>query len=300
MIKYLDINLIKMNNIFETRYSAKEEQECKPLKENLDSYFQHYDAELRQQYGQEYVEKLQVIETDLHNLPIAHTTNIQHIEQILANGLKTFSHRGETNYSKSAIFQQDHQYGLDNYVFANIGFCPSYGSEKGRVTILLDDSVVEQKGSFFTFHDLVAATWDDDPRFRAFGERIRKQFPQEKLPLSAVYGILARAFLKSGKTIDEFLQDRYLGFPKAYDPDFQNTNSGSPEIKIAGIVLPDNFIGYVVRDEETRQSLLSKGVTSEEIILSTDSANDKRLIYEYKIKLLQQEDIRSKIKNVLK
>lgn len=274
---------------FESKYRPEAANERNPFQENLDRYFQYYDDELRQQYGQEYDEKLRETEANLRSLPIAHTTNIQHIEQILSNGLKPFSHRGESNYSKSAIFQQDHQYGLTNYVFANIGFCPSYGPEKGRITILLDDAVTEQKGSFFTFHDLVAATWDDDPRFRAFGERIRKQFPQEKLPLDAVFGILARTFLKSGKTMDEFLQDKYSGFPKALDPDFQNTNGGSPEIKIAGAVLPNNFIGYVVRDDETRQSLLIKGVADEKIILSTDLATEKRLIYEYKMNLLTKD-----------
>ena len=232
----------------------------------------------------------QTMETDLRNLPIAHTTNIQHIEQILTSGLKPFSHRGETNNSKSAIFQQDHQYGLTNYVFANIGFCPSYGPEKGRVTILLDDDVAEQQGSFFTFHDLVAATWDDDPNFRAFGERIRRQFPQEKLPLDAVYGILARTFLQSGKTIDDFLNEKYSGFPRAYDPDFQNTNGGSPEIKISGVVSPDRFIGFIVKDEETRQALLAQGIDESKIILSTDPATEKRLIYDYKTNLSKKTE----------
>ena len=196
-------------NTFESKYRQEEVQERNPLQENLDRYFHHYDAELKQEYGQEYNKKLQVMETNLLNLPIAHTTNIQHFDKILSGGLKPFSHRGESNYSKSAIFKQDHQYKLTNYVFANIGFCPTYGPYVGCVTILLDDTVIEQEGSFFTFHDLVAATWDDDLRFRAFGERIRRQFPQEKIPLNAVYKILARTFLKSGKSIEEFLQDEY-------------------------------------------------------------------------------------------
>jgi len=276
-------------NKFESKYRPGETNESNFLQENLDRYFQYYDDELRQQYGQEYNERLQAMETDLRNLPIAHTTNIQHIEAILASGLIPFSHRGETNYSKSAIFQQDHQYGLDNYVFANIGFCPPYGPEKGRITILLDDSITEQDGSFFTFHDLVAATWNNDPNFKAFADRIKRQFPKEKLPLRAIFGILARTFLKSGKTIDKFLQERYSGFPPAYDPDFQHTNSGSPEIKIAGGVAPDKFIGYVVRDDETRQSLLAKGIPDEKIILSTDPADEKRLIYEYKMNLSKKD-----------
>jgi len=275
---------------FESQFKP-ETAERNPLEENLLNYTQRYDAELAEKYGEdEYRKRLQEVELELRGLPIVHSTNSAHIGLVLQSGLKPFSHRGEKNYAKSAIFEYDHQYGLDNYVFAQIGYCPSYGPEKGRVTILMDDSIAEQSGSFFTFHDLTGillaseqhrqreGRYEPDP----YADRIKKQYDKEKLPLSAIYGILARTFLKSGKTLDEFLQEKYSGFPPAYDPDFQNTNGGSPEIKIAGVVSPDKFIGFVVKDEETRQSLLSQGITEDKIILSVDPTQERTLIYEYK------------------
>ncbi|MGI8420203.1 MAG: hypothetical protein ACR2LN_06215 [Candidatus Levyibacteriota bacterium] len=275
---------------FESQFQP-ERKEGNPLEENLVSYFQKYDSELVEKYGEdEYRKKLEEIELKLRCLPIAHSTNIKDIVPILQSGLKPFSHRGEKNYAKSAIFKYDHQYGLDNYVFAEIGHCPSYGPEKGRVTILIDDSVAEQSGSFFTFHDLTGVLlaseqhrqreerYTPDP----YADRIKQQYYQSKLPLSAAYGILARTFLKSGKTLEQFFQDKYTPFPPAYDPDFTNTNHGSPEIKIGGVVSPDKFIGYVVKDEETRQALLVHGIAEEKIILSTDPTQEKKLIYDYK------------------
>lgn len=275
---------------FESQFQP-ERVERNPLEENLAKYLERYDAELTEKFGKsEYRQKLQEMEEVLRGLPVAHSTNVDHLAAILQSGLKPFSYRGEKNYAKSAIFEYDHQYGLDNYVFAQIGYCPSYGPEKGRVTVLLDDKVSEQTGSFFTFHDLTGILLASEQRRQREGryapdpyaDRIKSQYWQEKLPLSALYEILSRTFLKSGKTLEEFFQDRYSGFPSAYDPDFQNTNHGSPEIKISGAVSPDRFIGFVVKDEETRQALLAQGIDETKIILSTDPAQEKRLIYEFK------------------
>jgi hypothetical protein len=255
--------------------------ESNQFRNNLQAYLNHYDGELINRFGHEYGDRIRSLERDLRNLAIAHTTNINRIDKILKEGLKPFSARGEENYKKSAIFQQDHEHGLVNYVFANIGFCPSYGSDEGRLTILLDDSVVQRKDSFFTFHDLVAATWDNDPTFRAYAKKIAEQLPKEKLPLDMLYKILARTFLKAGKTVDDFLNDTELGFPAAYDPDFKHTNSGSPEIKIAGTVSPNAFKGFVVHDNETKKFLLEKKVPVTKIIMPTDRTDEKKLMYEY-------------------
>lgn len=268
--------------------------EKNPLEENLAKYIKKYDTELTEKFGaNKYRQMLQKMKTVLHGLPIAHSTNVDHLGSVLQSGLKAFAHRSEKNYAKSAIFEYDHQYGLDNYVFAHVGYCPSYGPDKGRVTILLDDSVGEQEGSFFTFHDLTGILLASEEHMQSEGryapdphaDRIKSQYWQERLPLSALYEILARTFLKSGKSLEEFFQDRYSAFPNAYDPDFKNCNHGSPEIKISGVVSPDKFIGFVVTDEQTRQALLDQGIDEKKIILSTDPTTEKRLICEYKTNL---------------
>ena len=156
--------------------------------------------------------------------------------------------------------------------------------------------MAEQSGSFFTFHDLAGILLASERRRQREGiympdpyaDRIKASYWQERLPLRALYAILARTFLKSGKTLEQFLQDRFPGFPEAYDSDFQNTNHGSPEIKISGVVSPDKFIGFVVRDKETFQALLAQGVDKGRIILSSDLATEKRLIYEYKMNILKK------------
>lgn len=95
--------------------------------------------------------------------------------------------------------------------------------------------------------------------------------------------MLARTFLKNKATLDDFFRSKYLAFPPAYDPDFQHTNGGAPEIKIPNVD-PRYFIGYVVKDNDTKQALVSKGIPEEQIILSLNPDDEKRLIYEYKSK----------------
>lgn len=127
--------------------------EANSWSENLSRYLEKYDTELRGECGDGYSKKLSEMERMLQGLPIAHSTNLKHIDNILQSGLQSFISRREKNYANSAIFEYDHQYGLSSYVFASIGYCPLYGNEKGRITILMDDSIRETAG-FFTFHDL--------------------------------------------------------------------------------------------------------------------------------------------------
>lgn len=248
------------------------------LIQNCAKYLAQYDSELFELYGDEYQKMLQETKESLQSLPIAHTTNIAYINSILQQGLLPFAYRKESNYKKSAIFESDKYFGLDNYVFAEIGSCPQYGPTVGRVTILLDDSVIEQQDSFFTFHDLASILLFNENN-NPFVRSIIQQYPQEQLPLNYIYDILARTFLKSRITLEKFMDGN---FPKAYDPDFQHTNSGRPEIKISGIISPEKFIGFVVWDEETKHSLVNHGIENSQIILLTKESNVKKEIYKFK------------------
>lgn len=256
------------------------------LTQNYVKYLEKYDSELFELYGDEYQIRIEEIKESLYGLPISHTTNIAYIPLILQQGLVPFAYRKELNYKKSAIFDYDKQYGLDKYVFAVMGYCSNYGPNIGRVTILLDDSVIGGEDSFFTFHDLTALLSNKENHNNPFVHRIIQQYQQEKIPLKYIYDILSRTFLKSGFTLEAFMESNFPKFPVAYDPDFQHTNFGNPEIKISGIIPPEKFIGFVVWDEETKQCLINYGIEESQIILLTKESNAKKEIYKYKNNLI--------------
>lgn len=251
------------------------------LTQNYIKYLERYDSELLELYGDEYQKRLEKVKNSLYGLPITHTTNIAYIPLILQQGLVPFAYRRELNYKKSAIFDYDKVYGLDKCVFAVIGYCSSYGPNTGRVTILLDDSIIlDVEDSFFTFHDLTAILlFNEGSHNNPFVNRIIHQYQQEKLPLKNIYDILSRTFLKSNFTLETFMENN---FPVAYDPDFQHTNSGNPEIKIPSVIPPEKFIGFVVWDEQTKQSLINCGIEESQVILLTKESNAKKEIYRYK------------------
>ena len=121
------------------------------LTQNYVKYLEKYDSELFELYGDEYQTRIEEVKESLYGLPISNTTNIAYIPLILQQGLVPFAYRKELNYKKSAIFDYDKQYGLDKYVFAVMGYCSNYGPNIGRVTILLDDSVIGGKIPFLHF-----------------------------------------------------------------------------------------------------------------------------------------------------
>lgn len=251
------------------------------IEDNYERYFEKYQSCLISLYGSEYYKHFNDIKEKLCDLPIVHTTNIKHLDSILQLGLLPFSTRRPSSYADTAIFESDKNFGLDNFVFAKIGHCPSYGSSNGSVSILLDDSIIEQPNSFFTFYDITALILFNE-RNSTFLRKVLSQLPYERLPLNKIYDILSFTFLLSGKKIEDFLNSKLPNFPPAYNPDFESTNHGNPEIKIAGGVNPDKFIGFVVWEDETKNRLINYGVPLEKIIVLSKDISEKRVLYEYK------------------
>ncbi|MBP9780034.1 hypothetical protein KBD33_05440 [Candidatus Gracilibacteria bacterium] len=261
-------NLVNANNVPET---------------NVSKYLQKYDELLRTMYGDKFSEMISKMEEVLRGLPITHSTHIDKLDSILVEGLKSYKGRGTNSYAGSGIFKFDHQYGLDRFVFAKIGVCPPYGEEAGRVTILMDDGVLDMDG-FFTFYDLtgflLASERRDIYQPDPYADRIRKQYPESKLSNRAIYQILARTFLVNRKGLDDFFKIDFDGFPPALDPDFEHTNGGSPEIKLPQ-VSPKHFIGFAVGNNEIKEQLMQKGIPSNKILVIKKGMNVKKILYEF-------------------
>ncbi len=261
-------NLVNANNVPET---------------NVSKYLQKYDELLRTMYWDKFSEMISKMEEVLRWLPITHSTHIDKLDSILVEWLKSYKWRGTNSYAWSGIFKFDHQYWLDRFVFAKIGVCPPYGEEAWRVTILMDDWVLDMDG-FFTFYDLtwflLASERRDIYQPDPYADRIRKQYPESKLSNRAIYQILARTFLVNRKWLDDFFKIDFDWFPPALDPDFEHTNWWSPEIKLPQ-VSPKHFIGFAVWNNETKEQLIQKWVPSDKILVIEKWMNVKKILYEF-------------------
>lgn len=253
--------------------------------ENYQSYLDYYYKKIREKYpnytDKDIADLIRNLEDFYSSLPIMHSTTVDKIDMILSEGLKSYNMRSSDNRKGSSIFDIDIQMGLSNYVFANIGRIPTYGSDKNRVTLLLSDDVCTED-SFFTFIDIAQMYHFDSIRER---NRILLQYAKSTLPLNKLWNILSLNALASRRGIEG---DNY--FPFAIDPDFIHQNGGQPEIKIAGYVEPDKIMGFIVEgsnSSELRRALEAKGINSECILQLADDNDKCKKLIEFKQKLLE-------------
>ena len=205
---------------------------------------------------------------------------------ILNEGLKSFNNRLPKNRKGSSIFDIDIEMGLSNYVFADIGRIPIYGSEDKRITLLLSDRLCTED-NYFTFIDLAMIYHFSGHDIHSMRERnrIKAQYSKSCLPLNKIWNILSLNALASRTGIQK---DNF--FPLAIDPDFVHQNGGHPEIKIANSVEKDNILGFVVEgnnSEELKEKLESKGIKSECILVINPNDDKNKQLIEFKRKLVE-------------
>ena len=257
--------------------------------ENYTRYLNYYLKRIREKYPNLSDAKLDEEkrrEEDFYrSMPILHSTSIDNIDSILKTGLQSFRKRGASNYSRSAIFEVDHLYGLDSYVFANIGKIPPYGSDKTRVTLVISDEVCTSE-NFFTFRDLAMSIHfsGNDIYLMQEANRIRVQYNDSRLPLNQIWSILGLNSLASRE-----LNGKRKTFPYAIDPDFMHQNGGIPEIKI-GSVSPDKILGFIIKgtmSDSLRGELEAKGIDCNRILQIDSEKDELEQIIEFKGKMLQ-------------
>lgn len=258
--------------------------------DNYQSYLNYYYKKIREKYpnytDEDIANLIRNLEDFYSSLPIMNSTTVDKIDTILREGLKSYNMRSPDNRKDSSIFDIDIQMGLSNYVFANIGRIPIYGSDKNRVTLLLSDDVCTED-SFFTFIDIAQMYHFGDNDIHSIRERNRilSQYTKSTLPLNKLWNILSLNAIVSRSSIED---DNY--FPFAIDPDFIHQNGGQPEIKIAGYVEPDKIMGFIVEganSDELRRALEAKGINSECILQLADNNDKCKKLIEFKQKLLE-------------
>lgn len=262
----------------------------KKYEDNYKMYLDYYFKKIKDKYPNSSIEELLVLINDLEkfysSLPILHSTSIDNIDMILNEGLKSFNNRLPKNRKGSSIFDIDIEMGLSNYVFADIGRIPIYGSEDKRITLLLSDRLCTED-NYFTFIDLAMIYHFSGHDIHSMRERnrIKAQYSKSCLPLNKIWNILSLNALASRTGIQK---DNF--FPLAIDPDFVHQNGGHPEIKIANSVEKDNILGFVVEgnnSEELKEKLESKGIKSECILVINPNDDKNKQLIEFKRKLVE-------------
>lgn len=262
----------------------------KKYEDNYKMYLDYYFKKIKEKYPNSSIEELLVLINDLEkfysSLPILHSTSVDKIDAILREGLKSYNMRSSDNRKDSSIFDIDIQMGLSNYVFADIGRIPIYGSEDKRITLLLSDRLLTED-NYFTFIDLAGIYHFSGHDIYSMRERNRiiAQYSKSCLPLNKIWNILSLNALASRTGIQK---DNF--FPLAIDPDFVHQNGGHPEIKIANLVEKDNILGFVVEgnnSKELKEKLESKGIKSECILVLNPNDDKNKQLIEFKRKLVE-------------
>ena len=262
----------------------------KKYEDNYKMYLDYYLKKIKEKYPNSSIEELLVLINDLEkfysSLPILHSTSIDNIDEILIEGLKSYNMRSFDNRKDSSIFDIDIQMGLSNYVFADIGRIPIYGSEDKRIALLLSDRLCTED-NYFTFIDLAMIYHFSGHDIYSMRERnrIKAQYSKSCLPLNKIWNILSLNALASRTGIQK---DNF--FPLAIAPDFVHQNGGHPEIKIANLVEKDNILGFVVEgnnSKELKEKLESKGIKSECILVLNPNDDKNKQLIEFKRKLVE-------------
>lgn len=230
---------------------------------NFVRYLLGYNGHLIRKYGSLPKTRICQLITYLKGIPITHGAPITDIPSIKENGLLSHKSRAarEIRSQRSAILGPDHAHGLTSYVFACFGENTCYGEDKGDVTIILDDSIFNNRNSFYTFYELASLsdTFSDPRDARACGlhfdyaadARNKRLYNYGKLPLVSLHALLARIFLLENIDLVAYYEKRKIDrglFPYVFAPNFMDKDWYVPEIKLVSPVAQEHILGYAVKD----------------------------------------------------